>query len=80
MLCAGNLAVTFSATMASHLALTAPCRMTQRRAREMLPEQVDMLIEKDDAYYLLFDASEKLEVRICASYQANAKVACPVML
>ena len=62
MLSAGNLAVTFSATLARQLALLGPRQMTQRRAKEMLPEQLDIMLEKDDTMYFLYEARQRLEV------------------
>ena len=62
MLSAGNLAVTFSANLARQLALLGPRQMTQRRAKEMLPEQLDIMLEKDDTMYFLYEARQRLEV------------------
>ena len=48
--------------MARYVATAAPCRINRKRARESLPEQLDMMVEKDDAMYLLYEARQRLEV------------------
>ncbi|KAK9825588.1 hypothetical protein WJX74_008395 [Apatococcus lobatus] len=58
----GNLAVTFSANLARQLALLGPRQMTQRRAKEMLPEQLDIMLERDDTMCFLYEARQRLEV------------------
>lgn len=55
--------MTLSANMARQLALLGPRQMVQKRAKEMLPEQLDIMLEKDDTMYFLYEARQRLEVR-----------------
>ncbi len=60
--CAGNLAFTFTASLARRLAMLAPSQLIQRRSREQLPENLDLMLERDDAKTLLYEARQRLEV------------------
>ncbi|KAK9861470.1 hypothetical protein WJX84_007359 [Apatococcus fuscideae] len=57
----GNLAVSFTASVVQRLALLAPRRMRQQRFKEMLPARLDMMLEKDDTMYLVYEARQRLE-------------------
>ena len=61
--------------MVQRLALLAPRRMRQQRFKEMLPARLDMMLEKDDTMYLVYEARQRLEVSLpccCAIDSASA--------
>ena len=62
MCCAGNLAVTLSANVAHSLALLGPRQIVQKRGKKMVSDQLDIMLEKDDALFSLVEARQRLEV------------------